>query len=768
MPDYIGAATPVQVVKIRQGRFTRYSTDNPGFAGPRTNPSGAGHQHWNEGEYPCGARVGSNEGPHANLNWNYPWQALWLPDPARPYVDIPNVLSVKQDKKKDIGGVGTATIEIDNITYPVQAGGFHQRERGTMSPLRGYTAPGKEPVKGEWGEVIPTNEWSGRFAYVSQVTIYQGYGTSLAKTFTGLVEEVDITSHPDKIILTVRDFGQIFTEEHFFDWAIDPLIKKKVVFTDEEEANTKKKVGYNAHSSDEDTPEHPASKVLRTDPAIAPDASWQTNTVHSAEQTEYVEIALPEGAYSFADIHVQWGGMEAYFSLRAANKASGLAPYRVLASGGAEGVPMTKANKWLDKNGWVDLTKAEGQIVPGVNGGVSYMRVYESYPSGPQRTPLDPAYPATESSPVTYHVGPNSVLRISFRKLHKVEAGENFRAGVQEMHGLVELLEEAGSLPGTEWVTVKDVSDIVRIICQWAGFKEWDIQDTGSKLVHRIITDPTKAYADIIKQVAEGVGFEFFMADPSPDGSPVDSLGGSLGIPTFRKSQVVLTAEEKAIMEAEYAAKTVSNWSGRKVQRDPLPVITDRSLLTNVNLKENNEPLAYTIRVFGKTQSQPGSKASGGVRLEYTFRPPWAGDPTIKYADSRLAGLLKLTIHTDPLFSTPELVRNAAWEIALQEALASIEATIEFPAFPGLDLDDHAVLLDLGTGVSTRMAVWGRSSTFTDGEKRKWSMQLTGPLIDVPDIIDMLAIIHGTKVANGEGGEWASPNLGTGSTLGYG
>src|SRR2546430_498220 len=154
-PNYIGPATPAEIVKIRQGRFTRYSSENPGFVKPRGNPSGAGHEHWNESEFPCGARVGTSEGPHANLNYNYPWQALWLPVSA--YATIPGVLSVKQDKKLEIGGVGTATIEIENIAYPgiVGEGGktFHSRERGSLSPLRGYTAPGQEAVKGEWGEI---------------------------------------------------------------------------------------------------------------------------------------------------------------------------------------------------------------------------------------------------------------------------------------------------------------------------------------------------------------------------------------------------------------------------------------------------------------------------------------------------------------------------------------------------------------------------------------------------------------------------------------
>jgi hypothetical protein len=165
------------------------------------------------------------------------------------------------------------------------------------------------------------------------------------------------------------------------------------------------------------------------------------------------------------------------------------------------------------------------------------MKKWENYPLGDQEPDFDPE----EGS---YIVGANSVLRVSFRNLAATEGGN--RAGVKEFHALREELEEGASR--AEWVTTNDISDIVRVICMWAGFKEWDIEDTGARLPQRIVANPGEAYLDVIKTVAEGIGFNFYMADPKPDGEPIDSIG----VPTFRKSRVIsddTEAELKALRE---------------------------------------------------------------------------------------------------------------------------------------------------------------------------------------------------------------------------
>jgi hypothetical protein len=176
--------------------------------------------------------------------------------------------------------------------------------------------------------------------------------------------------------------------------------------------------------------------------------------------------------------------------------------------------------------------------------------------------------------------------------------------------------------------------------------------------------------------------------------------------------------------------------------------------------------------MYGLTHSQPGDAAleiASGKRLVYTYRPPWAGTPPT-YADSRLAGILKQVVHRGKFFATVDECENGALFIALQEALESIQVTVEIPGYPSLDIEDHAILMDLGTGISTRLAVASRSSTFTDGEKRKWVTQLTGPLIDTPDVRDMVNIINDPLhyPPNGIGNEWGDAREGAGSSLGYG
>jgi hypothetical protein len=724
MPDYIGSAIPRQVVKIRLGRFSRYESEGD-------FPSGAGHQHWNQSQYECLSRVGT---PGSNPVFYYkPWQALWIP--TTDYVEVPNVLSVKLDKKLEVGGVGTAAIEVENITYPEQAGGYHVRERGSLAALRGYFAHGDEGAPdmprllGELGEIIEAGEWEGRFSYAAQITVYQGYGETLAKTFTGLIEEADSTSHPDKIVVTARDFGQVFTDAHMFGWNKDPVIDTPVVFIDILEGSEKKDVGSEASASEQSSGHLPGC-VLDGDEAT----DWRSGLHSEPDYTQYVEISLPEGRYHFADIAATWGGMEVYVALKPTNPSKG-SPSR-------NGVPLVGA--WLDKGNWVDLTKKEEQLVPGANGGNSYTQLYENYPAGQQRTPFDP-------EEANYIVGPKSTLRLSFRGLHATEGG--YRAGVKKLFGLYETLEGGGIK--AQWVTTEDIADVVRTLCQWAGFKEWDIPDTGIRLPVRLICNPAETYLDVINKLIEGFGnsFSFFMADPSPDGNSfaggsIEGVGGSLGVPTFRKNNTTTNDVES------------------------IPVITDRSLLTAVNVKQSNEDLAYVIRVYGRTLAQMGDMRNAidsGKRIVYTFRPPWAGTPPT-YSDSRLAGVLKQVVLHNALFATPELCRNAAWYIALQEALASIEATVEFPGFPGLDVEDHALLMDLGTGISTRIAVTSRSSTFDDGEKRKWTEQLSGPLIDTPDIRGMVNIINEISgvVPNGSNKEWGNPTTATASEEGYG
>jgi hypothetical protein len=777
VPQYIGPATPTQVVKIRLGRFTHYYQDNPvGNKAEGEAPMGAGHQTWDQANYPCQARVGLNG---KNPYYAKPWQGLWLPTSS--YVVVPNVLEAKHEKKleKQQGSVGTATIEVENILYPERGGGYHARERGAMAPLRGRVE-GPANVKalaGTWlaeleaiAEAFAANEWAGKFAEAAQITIYQGYGTNLVKVFTGLIENIDSTSKPDRIVITARDFGLVFTDTHFFGAGKDPVIATPVVFVDADDAALKSDVGGEATASNEDSSgKHPATAVTDFNKATW----WQTNLLGSAEQTEWVEIRLPEGRYNFCEMLAQWAGLDVYISLRPTKLTGGLAPTRKETSAPAE--DMTIENKWLDKNGWVDITKKEEQLVPGVLGGVSYTRFIANFPTGFQRPPLDNS-PGPGTS-VAYRVGNGSILRISFRKLHATEGG--FRAGLNGLHGLREATEAAAGKD--QWVLTEDIADVIRILCQWAGFKEWDIPLTGFRLPKRIICFQDKSYMDVIREIAEGIGFIFFLADPAQDpaqGGPVNGEE-SLGIPTFRKTRVLSpdTTAEKELREAGIEANGNVDWAQRgnsaALARPgiPPPVITDRSMLTAIDLKLSLEPLSSLIRAIGITKSLPGNMSAAitsGKFVMYDLIPPWAGTPGARYADSRLAGVQKVVVEKNPQLATVDLCKNAALFIALQQAIAECEATVEFPGAPAImDIDDHVMLMDLGTGLATRLSVRERASTFIDGENRKFVTTLVGSLIDTPDVAAIVAIINEEAPPNGKGGE-LEPREATQSTEGYG
>jgi hypothetical protein len=120
-------------------------------------------------------------------------------------MQIPNISSVNIGQNFDNNGIKTCTIECDNIVMKAIAGvlgTYHLARRGYLSPLRRYTWGARPPTT--WAEV---NEWATIFDAIAQVTVHQGYGDELTPTFTGLIDQVDMTSDPDKMTITLRGFA---------------------------------------------------------------------------------------------------------------------------------------------------------------------------------------------------------------------------------------------------------------------------------------------------------------------------------------------------------------------------------------------------------------------------------------------------------------------------------------------------------------------------------------------------------------------------------
>ncbi len=661
-PSHLGVNIPSQSVFIREGRFNRRRA------------------YWNNGTLPVGAAIGGQPDPN-------PWQAFW--EPSTPYVQVPNVLQIDMKKDYSSNGVGSATIQVENIMYPANAGGGHNIRRGYLSPLRGYMNPelesaGASVPTDEDGAPVTENEWYGKLRQMAQITVYQTYGgAEPPKTFTGLIDDVDMTSRPDRITLTVRDFGQVLTDERVFGWNKDPKIKDAVTFIDRGEAYELTRVAYEASASSE-AADQAAELGIDGDSTT----HWRAANSISPDFTQWLQFRVNDGLYSTFFLNPDYDGatnapdLEVFVSILPKNKEDGTAAKR-------NGVALTQ-------NEWVDTGLGD---VPGAAGGIPYVLHLTNVSLEGTRRSLDAAY----------ELGRNSIVRIHFRGLPQVEGTVYYAAGVSTAVAYSEALRPEAVRQ--RWVIVDDIADVVRVVLRWAGFKEWEVENTGTPLPKRLVYQRGSVYMDVIQKVSEAIGYIFFMGDPT-------SWENSIGVPIFRKARVIATGASPKI------------------------VVTDRVMLNEIAVKESDESLSYIIRVRGR--SDPAGSSLGGEsgrRLMFTFRPPWIGTAPA-YADGRLAGVLKHVIRINNLYKTIDDCRFGAYAIALQEALASILGTVEFPGYPGVDLDDHILLEDLGTGLTTRLAIAERSSSFRYGEQSKWSTTVSGSLIDTPDIQAMVQVIN--------------------------
>lgn len=662
--QHIGAAKPQMRAGIRTGRFNR------------------GYKFWPWADDPPATIGQSDPGK--------PWQATWTPD-TLDYLPVPNVLDCSQSKGTDSNGIESTTITIENIGYlevddpeggPLKG---HASRRGQMAPLRGYVAPDRTPLVDEAGDVVgPDPVWAGKFSRHAQITVWESYGDAEVKVFTGLIDDVDATSRPDQIVIVARDFGQVLSDERVFGWNKDPDIKDPIVFIDRDQADNISLVGDTSTASSEQT-DHPAVNVEDGDSST----SWLGDPVDTAAYTDWVEVELPQSRY---DDYVLWpafAGMDVYVSLYA---TQWLDDAGVLQSPTRDGADIAE--------GWVDVGAGD---VPGANGGIPYLELAAGASGTRLVRPLGS----------TFVTGDGTKLRVSYRTLGSVGGG-HYAAGAIELQGRARsILTEARK---QKWILVDDVSDVVKVILRWAGFKEWDVESTGVKLQKRLTIGRDKFYRDVIKLCEDATGYTFFMADPT-------NAPESIGIPTFRKSRIVLS---QASLDDLAAA-------GEPAQ--PIITVTDQQLLGEIKVHQTNEPLAYIIRVRGR-ESKNGQRLGSypDRRIMFTYRPPWSGTP--------MAGVIKHIVHTNHLFKRMDDCRFGAYYIALQQAIAANQATIEFPGYPGVDLDDHIELMDLGTGLTTRLLVLKRDTTFHAGEQTKWVTTVQGVLVDVPDIQDVVATIE--------------------------
>lgn len=566
--DHVGEAQPKGVVLLRRGRFRRtYSA----WAGDDLN-----------------AKIPEETDQHA---WYATWGGFGPDDSFEDWTVVPNVSQIELNQNFDDNGIQSLTLTIENVvlaehTNPM-LGLWHSIERGYLAPWKGYTPVGRPQ------EFPKVPAWYSLLARNVQIMVLQGYGDdTLTPTYTGLIDDTDLTSKPDQIVITARDFGQTLVDERLFGYNKSPQVKDPVIFADALSADDRQSVGTSGSGDASSTrPGHPES--FASDDSSS--TSWESGAHPDPNVTEWLECRLPEGRYVDFLLDPLWQGMECYVGIYARPRRHG--PSRI------DGTPIGE--------GWVQEDEGAIGRVPGDNGGWAYVKHIGS--TAQARTYLLGA---------SYDLGDNSILRVGFRKLH-ADGNGAFRAGVKRLKAVKRTLSQEAKT--SKWILVNDVSDVVKVVLRWAGFKEWNIEDTGVRLGDNLVTNRGNFYMDVIKQLTDLTGFVFYIDDP-PDQD-------SIGVPTFRQSSAL---RDTNAPDANGIPKAIAQ-------------VRDKDLLTAISVKLTDEPLSYIIRVRGQEIPQDQGGVMLGTdpvrRITAEYRPPWT-------TNERMAGLIKHTIVTVPKLKT--------------------------------------------------------------------------------------------------------------------
>lgn len=691
--NHVGASKPGQFAMIRLGHFQR-------SYGPITMLDGDPLDGRDLGTLPGGKN---------------PWHNRWVP--GGDWVMLPNLSEVTLEKTFDGNGVPQATLQLQNVVYQAIVGVlgiYHAVQRGKLSPLRGFTMLLRTAQ--QWTEV---NEWYELLRRSSQIVVFQGYGNEFAKTFTGLIDKVDMTSNPDRMTVTSRNFaGPLLTEQRLFGNVKDPTIQPPVTFADRDSTYDVEEVSGGAKASSSDLQAaHPARNVT-----LKGNAYWRSRGRADDDDTEWVQIRLKKGRYEDFYIRPLYAGMEVWVSVYDKDQQE-----PKVTMGGHGSKPQIKAkvdgaevrDGWYDPvsgGSWWDLSEAERDarvasgegIVPGVeNGGIPFVKHWKSMDAKGAKFKLGHKF----------EVGSNSIIRVHFRNLHWVGSRQWFYAGVERLIAYKRKVKKVAKK--NKWILVDDVSDVVKIVLMWAGFHEWEVESFGARIDKKKpwVFHQSDFLIDLINYVKQQGDYNFFMGDPT-------SHDLSLGVPIFRNSRV--TAPTPADMIE----------------------VKDTDLLTGISVSIDHANRPASIRVRGKepkkgVRGQRGAKLGEDTtrRIMATYYPPWHRKENIFDPDPghafRDANVIRHVVHYDNLLSSKLECKVKAILIALQYSLQDHTGEVEVPGFPGIDLDELLSVVDEGTGANTRIWIAHVRSTFTSGPATKWVTQVGGSLLDVPDNLSM-------------------------------
>lgn len=652
---------------------------------------------------------------------NAVWYGEWIPD--EDYREVPNVLTARGDQDFEQKGVEQVTLEIDNVVLQEQTGLggiFHSIERGFMAPHRGDAG---------FNGMIPgsPNSWNGLFDDQStQIMITAGYGEAYFPLFLGLIDDVDLTSHPDRLTVTARNMGKFLTDQHTWGDAKNLFIKDPITFCDRQYADEVTDVGRAAEAKTTDG-SHPARFVLDEDD----NSPWLSSAHEDPDELEWIEVHVPPSRIEDLQLLPAFGGLDMYISVFATNDT---------VQGGG---PARRTSGEELGEGWI----SEGLgHVPGTT--IPYTQRVNSLKEKSVRY-------AVRNGGGGYIVGDNSRVRLWFRNLQKIPAQRRwvYQAGVKTLEVLDRSRKQAAVK--SHWILVDDVSDIIKTVLQWVGMKEWEVESVGARLKRPIVFDRQTFLIDIIEHVAKLTSYVFYVKPPeSFDASNLakgNAANKSIGIAVFRQNNAM-----------------------KVTPIDKRYLVRDEDLITGIQPHFSGEPLAQSVRVRGRLirEKSPGvsqsfSVEAGGAeigRFFYNYRPVWArGDNG--QAGHGQAGLRKQAIHYDEQIVSNYEAKVAALLIAFREALESSQGQIEIPLLPVIHLDHQIAVFDSPTGTSTRLWIASRQWEFQSGDERVFKMTLAGSLIDVPHVRETRDELQ--RVLNDRGfdpapiarGPWTDPHF---------
>lgn len=623
---------------------------------------------------------------------NWVWHGEWIADSD--YVEVPNIKEVKGDQDYAQNGVQQVTMQIDNIgmiqTTGTMGALFHMIERGYYAPQRGN----KPPLTG--GErVASKNEWFDTWKDKStQIMIVAGYGEAIFPVFLGLVDNINLNSHPDTINVTARDMGQFLTDQHTFEDAKNLYIKDPITFCDRQQADEIENEATSAQAKDEKAGNPARFAVDGND-----NTAWLSASYGNQNGLTYLEVTLPAGRYEDFKMAAAYSGLECLVAVFATND-------NVPGGGVARGTDGTNYGP-----GWINVGLPQ---VPGNT--IHYVQQVSD-------VKVQPAGYAIRSGGGGFMLGDNSRVRFYFTSLatapNDANNGYTHRAGVQMVEVFKRVREENAATQ--HWILVDDVSDIVKTVLQWVGLTEWEVESVGVKLKNKLVFDRQTFLIDIIKRIADITSYVFFIRPPEEfDISNLhkgNKANLSMGIAVFRQ--------------------------GSSMQREPpgnVEVVKDTQLLTAIEAAFDANSLADSVRVRGKAvgaeEKGPGVNVLGAdptLRYQYSYRPVWARSTRVSQGGAHLR---RHELHYDHLLKSEYECKVACLLIAFRLALEASKAEAEFPFWPVIEMDDQVLLFDTGAGLSTRLWVTQRSWNYSSGEQVSFKMSVGGALLDVNDVAE--------------------------------